>query len=144
MDETTRVKVCCEMIIEKDGKVLMGKRGNIFGKGSWAFPGGHLEVNEKTKDCVIRELKEEVEIVPLGMELIGVINDIPDIPGQANHYVRFIYLIDKYSGEVMNKEPDKCDGWEWFDKDKLPEPVFVGHVKVLEFFLNRKENFFLE
>lgn len=132
------------MIIEKGGKILMGKRGNVFGRGSWAFPGGHLEVNEKTTDCVIRELNEETGIKPVEIKLLGIINDYPNIPGQSNHYIRFVYHILKFSGDITNKEPDKCDGWEWFGKDKLPRPIFVGHVKVLEFYIKRKDNFFME
>ncbi len=144
MNKKGEVRVCCEMIVEEDGKILMGKRGDVFGKGSWAFPGGHLEVDEKTKDCAARELKEETGIVPIEMKLLGVINDIPNLQSQANHYVRFVYLITKYSGKVTNRESDKCEGWEWFDKDKLPKPIFVGHIKVLEFFINKRSGFFLE
>lgn len=22
-------------------------------------------------------------------------------------------------------EPEKCDGWEWFDWNKLPQPLFI-------------------
>ena len=122
----------------------MGKRGNVFGKGSWALVGGHLEVNETTKDCVVRELKEETSIVPTQINLLGIVNDLPDIEGQTNHYIRFVYHITSFSGEIINSEPDKCEGWEWFDKNKLPEPIFVGHVKVLKLFFNEKRDILLE
>ena len=144
MDKNNYVKVCCDMIIEKDNKILMGKRGNVFGKGTWALVGGHLEVNEKVEDCAVRELHEEVGIIPTKMKLLGVVNDVPDFPGQDKHYVRFVYLISKFKGEVQNKEPEKCEGWEWFDKKKLPEPLCVAHVKVLDMYLNKKNKFFLE
>ncbi len=144
MSDEDIVRVTCDIVVEKGSMVLMGKRGNIFGKGSWALPGGHLEINEKTVECVTRELNEEVGITPIKMELLGVLNDIRNIPGQERHYVRFVYLVTKFSGEVTNKEPDKCEAWEWFDKNKLPEPVFVGHVKVIEFYLNKKDKFFQE
>src|SRR3989304_1326507 len=116
MNNSSSIRASCEMIILKDSKILMGKRGNVFGKGSWAFPGGHLEFGEKTKDCVTRELGEEVGIRPVGMRILGIVNDIPNIDGQENHYIRFVYLIEKFTGKVMNKEPDKCEGWEWFDE----------------------------
>jgi 8-oxo-dGTP diphosphatase len=138
------VGVCCEMIIQKDGKILMGKRGNVFGKGNWAFPGGHLEVGETIEDCAKRELKEETGIEPTKIKLIGIINDIRNIPGQSRQYIRFVFLIEDFSGEVVNKEPDRCEGWKWFSLDKLPKPIFVGHVKVLEFFLSDRKSFFIE
>lgn len=40
------VRVSCEMIIKRGNKILMGKRGKIFGEGGWAFSGGHLEFGE--------------------------------------------------------------------------------------------------
>jgi len=138
------VRVCCDMVVAKGEKILMGRRGNVFGKGSWALPGGHLELNETTEECVLRELSEEIGIIPTKMKLVGVVNDIPDIPGQTNHYVRFVYLITNFKGEIKNKEPDKCDGWEWFDSSKLPKPTFVGHIKVLKLFFNKKKKFFQE
>lgn len=138
------VRVSCEMIIQKDDKVLMGKRGKVFGEGSWAFSGGHLEIGETVEDCARRELKEEVGIVPTKLKLLGIINDIRNIPGQTKHYIRFIFLIEDFSGEIMNKEPDKCEGWEWFSQNSLPEPIFVGHQKTIQFFLSKTRKFFVE
>ena len=140
------IKVSCEMIIEDEGRLLMGRRGNVFGKGSWAFPGGHLEYNERTEDCVRRELEEELGITPDGIELLGVINDIRKAEQEedAGHYIRFVYLIKKFSGEITNKEPERCKGWEWKEKDHLPNPIFVGHQKPLELYLTHNKKFFLE
>ncbi len=138
------VGVSCEMIIKAGNKILMGKRGKAFGEGSWAFPGGHLEKGEKVEECARRELKEEVGIEPIEIKLLGVINDLSNIPGQERQYLRFIFLIESYSGNIINKEPDKCEGWEWFDIDKLPKPIFVGHVKPLKLFLSDKKDFFVE
>lgn len=116
----------------------MGKRGKtIFGAGTWALPGGHLENLERVEDCVRRELTEEVGIKPVRMELLGVINDIPTLKGQVRHYVRFVYLIKEFSGEVRNLEPERCEGWEWVDKSKTPSPLFVGHFKTLEFYKSK-------
>ena len=28
------------------------------------------------------------------------------------------------SGEPKIMEPDKCDGWDWYDMDNLPSPLF--------------------
>jgi len=36
-----------------------------------------------------------------------------------------VFVDAKYeSGDVENKEPDKCEGWDWYDINDLPEPLF--------------------
>jgi 8-oxo-dGTP diphosphatase len=144
MDENKRPKIACDIVIEKDGKILMGKRGNVFGKGTWALVGGHLEFKETTLECVIRELNEETGIKPTKFKLLGILNDIPNTEGQNSQYIRFVYQVSAFDGEVINKEPDLCDGWEWFDKNNLPEPVFVGHIKVIKFYMENGKDFFKE
>lgn len=48
-------------IIEKDGKIFIARRktGKCIG-AKWEFPGGKLEEGESLKECLKRELKEEL------------------------------------------------------------------------------------
>ncbi len=50
-------------IVEKDGKVLLAKRKKgISMAGKWEFPGGKLEDGETEKECLKREIKEELGV----------------------------------------------------------------------------------
>lgn len=46
-------------IIMHEGKLLLVKRGVEPGKGKWSIPGGVVELGERVRDAVIREVKEE-------------------------------------------------------------------------------------
>jgi 8-oxo-dGTP diphosphatase len=54
-----RPKVGVGVFIIKDKKILMGKRINSHGEGTWSLPGGHLEFFETFEDCAKREVMEE-------------------------------------------------------------------------------------
>jgi 8-oxo-dGTP diphosphatase len=49
-------------IIERDGRVLIGKRKAGHFTGRWEFPGGKVEEGEKPEECLRRELREELGV----------------------------------------------------------------------------------
>ena len=48
-------------IIIKDNKIFITQRGYGDFKDKWEFPGGKLEAGESGKDCIVREIKEELD-----------------------------------------------------------------------------------
>lgn len=47
------------MFVTNDsGDILLGRRINLFGHGTYALPGGKLKYNESFEDCASREIKE--------------------------------------------------------------------------------------
>jgi hypothetical protein len=41
-------------------------------------------------------------------------------------------LADWKSGELQNLEPDKCEGWDWYDLNNLPSPLYGTMPQYLE------------
>jgi|SRR5690606_910525 len=116
-----QVKVGVGLLIFKDGKVLMGRRLNAHGGGEFCGPGGHLEFGESVEDCARRETKEEAGIEIDNLRKLCVTN----MRGyKGRHYIDIGVIADWKSGEVQNLEPHKRDGWDWYDVDDLPEPLF--------------------
>ena len=45
-----------------DGKILIGERSNVA--GAWQFPQGGVKKSETAREALVRELKEELSLVP--------------------------------------------------------------------------------
>ncbi len=125
-----RPKVGVGVIVIKDGKVLLGKRKNAHGEATWCFPGGHLEFNEEIEDCAVREVKEETGISIKNIRRGPYTNDI--FKEEGKHYVTLFVIADFSDGEVRVMEPDKCEKWEFFEWDNLPEPLFTPIQNLLK------------
>ncbi len=122
-EQGARPHVGIGVIVMRGGKVLMGKRKNAHGEGTWAFPGGHLEYGESFDDCAKREVMEETSMTIASPVVKGPYTNAV-FENEQKHYVTLYLIAKDVRGEPEVREPDKCEGWAWFDWDKLPSPRF--------------------
>jgi 8-oxo-dGTP diphosphatase len=127
--EEKRPKVGLGVIIFRDGKVLLGKRKGAHASGTYAFPGGHLEFKESWEACTIREVKEETGMDVTNSKFVAVTNDI--FEGEDKHYIT-IFMKAECLGEPKIMEPDRCEMWNWFSWDKLPQPLMVTIMDLIK------------
>ena len=120
-DEIQRPKIGTGVVVIKDKKILLGKRKGSHGSGEYGLPGGHLEYLEGFEECIKRETLEETGICIKNVKFISVHNSVKYRP---KHYVNINFVADWESGEPRVLEPEKCEGWDWYDLDKLPSPIF--------------------
>jgi len=105
------------MLIE-DGKILLLRRFNTgYEDGNYSLVAGHVDEGESFKEAIIREAKEEagIEIDLKDIEVAHIMQRIP--LGRVSVFL----TAKKWSGEIKNMEPEKCDDLSWFDIDNLPE-----------------------
>jgi 8-oxo-dGTP diphosphatase len=110
-------KVVVGLVVRKDGKILLGKRKTL--PLGWGVPGGKVNFGERLEECALRELAEEVGIDVKNLKIVTATNDIHYEMNE--HFVTIIMTADYVSGEVVVKEPEKCEKWEWFDWNDIPE-----------------------
>ena len=111
------------IIITEAGKILLGKRLNAQGHGTWAPPGGHLEYGESFEECARREALEETGLTVGDLQQVTTINNVDTVVN--NHGVTIFMYAQYIGGEPKVMEPEKCESWHWFDiNGKLPEPLF--------------------
>ncbi len=82
--------ITVDVIVEREGRVLLIKRGNRPFKGCWALPGGFIECGESAESAVKREAKEEAGLSIKIKKLLGIYSE----PGRdpRGHVISICYL----------------------------------------------------
>ena len=115
--EKPKYAVGVSVLLTRGSQLLLGKRKNVSAAGLYSTPGGRIEPDENMAQCAIREFNEETGAVLGGFMFI----DFREHMRFGHHYFMFYAHADSYEGEITNTQPDKCEGWEWFDLARLPE-----------------------
>ena len=117
------------VIITQEDQVLLMKRRNAHGDGTWSTPGGHLEYGESLEECSLRETQEEIGVTITDITFLAITNDVFDAEGK--HYVT-IWMAGRYvSGEPTMNAADEMSAVDWFSWDALPEPLFSPFENLL-------------
>lgn len=119
---STRVAVA---ILRRNGKILVCQRKRDARYGlKWEFPGGKLEPNETTVQCLQRELLEELSIRPLGIERIEL--QTSDYPDGGRFEVAYCF-VSTFSGEPKNNVFEEI---RWVTTEELKQlDILEGNKK---------------
>ena len=134
--ENKKMGIGVGVILLRNRKILFGKRnsdprkaGSFFNAaGTWTLPGGKMDFGESFEDAAKREVKEETSIEVRNLKLISLTNNI----ASNAHFVTIGFLCEDFEGDVKVMEPDEITEWKWFDKEKLPSPIYQISEQVLK------------
>lgn len=138
MPNDLNVHIGCEIIIRKDDTILLGKRKNSYGAGTWALPGGHLQSGEYFSRAICREISEELGaiVTPDQINFVSLVDEIEESGRQAIH-VTFEFLRPKFEPKLM--EPEFCEEWRYFSLKNLPlDNFFKPHKPIIANYLAGK------
>ena len=82
--------VCVGAVAIDDGRLLLVRRRNEPGVGSWSVPGGLLRPGETVQEAVVRELFDETGVEGVCTGLVGVAERI----GDDHHLVNLHYAVE--------------------------------------------------
>jgi len=114
------------VVFDERGYVLLIRRGNEPFKGSYALPGGFVDVGERVEDSCRRELSEETGLHVGELRLIGVYSD----PGRdpRGHTCSVAYLARVGRAEVT--ADDDAAAAEWV-ADWRREKLAFDHAQII-------------
>lgn len=128
-----RVRTCVgALMVLRDEKlrVLLGRRSETRTSypNVWDVPGGQCERGESPQQALLRELKEEVGVVPTEWRLVGHYDVLAQGPDEL--MILYFYEVTAWTGMPSNRQPEEHAEIAWFTIDEacqlsLPHPAYV-------------------
>src|SRR2546427_2604200 len=106
----TMPRLVAEVVVARDGKVLMEKAARGFSKGYWNLPGGFLDFGERPEDGAARECEEELGVsVRVGRHLGTYLSGFP---GKPTFTIGFVYH-GALRSERFRLKADEIERVDW-------------------------------
>ena len=114
------------IIIDKKNKQFLMVQWGEYYKYKWHFPGGRIDENEKEKEGLIRELKEEINvevknIKPIYAKYVG--EEYMTTPKDEPRFGLFYLCELKENQEIIIKDKG-LHSFKWFKKSDLSKIDF--------------------
>ncbi|MBI4574879.1 MAG: NUDIX domain-containing protein [Planctomycetes bacterium] len=126
-----KVAACC--IVEREGRLLLLRRGIEPSIGLWTLPGGYVDRGETVHGAAARETLEETGLAVQPGALVGVYS-YPGVPVAV-----VVYAARSEAGEA--RALDETLEVRWVAPDELPwgELAFPSTGHALEDYLGSRE-----
>ncbi len=128
------VDVVIFSVMEGELKVLLIKRKNWPFEGTWAIPGGFVDMDESLEDAAARELHEETGIEGVYLEQFYTFGQPDRDPRTRVISVAYLALVD--ASQLQPRAADDAADAGWFSVHDSP-PLAFDHVDVLKLALQR-------
>ena len=124
-------KVATAVVVERDEKVLMVRRGVEPGLGMWSLPGGYVDRGEMVERAAEREVVEETGLEVKVTGLVGVFSE-------SGHPVILITYDCRTLGGTLKPGPEVMEQG-FFSPDHLPPLAFPRDRQILDAWKNLRE-----
>ena len=125
------INVTCAIIVDDAGRVLVTQRSASMKLPlKIEFPGGKIEEGETPSECLVREIKEELNLD---------IKTLFEMPANVHHYIEFSINLIPFVCKVIGGSIELREhaSYQWMDSsDLIAQDWAEADIPILENYLN--------
>lgn len=125
-------------VVEKNGKILLIRRGIEPNKGMMALPGGYIDWNETTEEAVVREVLEETGVKTHVVQLLGVYSD-PNRDPKDKQNIALAYQLSVEDDLKMQPQKGEVLEVDYFSLEDLPKDIAFDHREIIQTYLEKRK-----
>ena len=125
--EEEKPRIGSAVVVERNGKILLGERSKENMKGFWIIPGGGVKYGETIKEAAVREIKEETNLDIEIIKLIGY-KEIVNLPAKY-HTIVFYHLAKPKNQEFELKPNDDVSDLGFFSIEEIKKMKILDSVE---------------
>ena len=110
--------------IVRDGKVLVVRRARTPALNLYTLPGGGVEIGETLHEAVMREVREETGLDPVGLRDAGITRRFQILPEWRARYapevaenIEYLWYLELPDRQAVKIDPDEHRAYRWLPLD---------------------------
>lgn len=126
-----KIEVSAAVILRYGKTFIQQRPHNKLMGGLWEFPGGKREQNETMENCLLREIREELDVDVVIREKLMTIK---------HSYTQFRVTLHVYSCRLPagRIKASSCEQWKWAPTSELGNFAFpAANVKIVDYLVKK-------
>ena len=103
------------VVVDRERRFLLVRRGRPPGVGTWTLPGGRVEPGEAREKAVVREVREETGVAAVVVCGLGVVH----VAREGYWYAIHEYLLLSLGEAAAPVAADDADDARWASREDL-------------------------